>query len=527
MAFEKVQGTERVFFAYHQERIEEQVFCDMLKQSTYTIQCLTLKKEIVDSIQVADIDIALVSIHIPFMDPYELCYQLSLQKKSLPILMIASSPDSIDIPKAFAMGISDIIYAPYIKPLIWVRIETYLRLYKLECFIKTDNCDQYLQTDAQMEAIKKELTEKKEKRKCYQFTDTRVLLAEDNEMNQQLMKNILESSGIQVEIVKNGQEAIDQVLSKVKGHSQMFDAILMDIQMPVVNGFSAAQKIQQFLESSHQPEVPIIAITAHTMSNSREKCLRAGMVDYLAKPIDPERCLNVVSQWIHSDKISQSSEPSLSDRSSDISFLEEKIPGLNIKIGLKRAAGNEKLYKNMLSEFYEDYQHTSQRLLDLKKENKINDLRIMAHTLKGLGGNIGAEFLQNTAFLLEESIKTKVEDKIQASLQQLVNTIDTLLSFIKQYLPFLKEKEPSICHEDKQHAKEINFMAMKSELNNLYQYLDQGRTNAIDHFNPLFVLITEEFPDHVDPLKTFIHSYDYEKAQEMIIQITNKIDDRH
>jgi len=502
------------------ERIEEQVFCDMLKQDEYSIHCVYQKNDMNKCLQDIKIDIVLVSVHILYSNPYDLCFEISSHQKNFPILMIASSPDAVDIPKAFAMGVSDIILSPYIKPLIWSRIKTFLYLNYLEASIKTKNHEKYLEKHENVDVS----DQKKEvHRKRFQFSNTRILLAEDNDVNQQLMKNILELSGIQIDIAQNGQEAIDLIQSLINQQSPMFDAILMDIQMPELDGFSASQQIQKILENHKQPEVPIIAITAHTTTHSREKCMRAGMVDYLAKPIDPEKCLDVISQWIHSDKLIKADEQSFHPTTKTISSLENKISGLNIKTGLKRAAQNETLYKNMLLDFYNDYQETGKKLFYLYESNKKDDLRIMAHTLKGLGGNIGAEQMQKYAMQMEQSIKEDDEKRIKLTISQVVDAINILLDSIKANLHLLEEKIPRHCQEN-DHQKEVCEDELETELNDLYEYIDQGRTKAMQTFNGLFKQLEKRFADDTERLKQLILSYEFEKAQIIIHHMLNSLE---
>ncbi|KPA16857.1 Signal transduction response regulator, receiver region domain protein [Candidatus Magnetomorum sp. HK-1] len=526
MIFKNIQGTEPILYVYDPERIEEQVLGDMLNQGTYPIKCVTKKKNILEYIKKEKIHIALISIHISFMDPYDLCYEISVHKKSLPILLIISSPDAVDIPKAIAMGVSDIICAPYIKTLIWVRIETYLRLKCFESYIESEYNQSQLNKSNKTNS---QIQEKSEIRKRYKFKDTNILLAEDNEMSQQLMKNILRGAGINLEIVSNGQEAVDRIKSKYKElsplfdvkkeQSPLFDAILMDIQMPVLNGYLAATNIQEFLKNNHQPEIPVIAITAHTQSNTREKCLLAGMLDYLAKPIDPENCLEMLSQWIHSDKVTKSEKNSESCKPEQASLDMLQIEGIDINKGIKRAAGNEKLYKDLLLDFYEEYRHTGKRLLELKKKGKHEDLKILVHTLKGLGGNIGAEQLQENALMLEKAIKSNVKNDIQYAFQILVKTLNDLMKAIKQQSPHLKTKETRIISDKSIITNDISDASLKLELKELYQLLDQGRTNSIDYLNKILTKVSKKRLSNLDELNKLISTYEYEKAQKVLNKI--------
>jgi len=502
----------KILYVYHPDRMEEKVLCQMLEQSTYQVYLASQKQQALDAVQHETIDIALVSVHIPFMDPYILCHQINTKQKFTPTLLVVSSAESVDIPKALAQGVSDLIISPYIKQLIFARINNYIRLFKLESLLKSKSRARGVESATHKQSplpmVKDAQTHKQ-----YQFKDTRILLAEDNEVNQQLMNNILAQSGIDVDISNDGQGAVDKIRNVLKNNQPMYDLILMDLQMPVMDGFAASHAINELLEQENKPDIPIVAITAHTSVHSREKCLRTGMVDFLAKPIDPEACLDMVSQWIHSEKIEQAKKDSLCLEKSVSFSTNIQIPEINFKIGLKRAAGNESLLKKMLLEFYSSYQHTGGQLQQFNKEGKYEDLRVMTHTLKGLGGNIGAENLHQNALLLEQAIKKNSSEDIDISINKLVETIDRLMNGIKQNLDWLEEKQLAQQSSNKGREKD---QSLKSAFDNLYTILDQGRTSATDYFRELADQIPESMKADAKRLESLIESYDYEKAQLLV-----------
>jgi len=511
---EDSQKTISILFVYHSERIEEQVLNTMLKQSIHQIQSVTQKQEIINAIQERQTDIAIISTHIPFMDPYELCEHIS-RKHQIPVLMIVSSPECVDIPKAFTKGVFDIIVSPYIKPLVFTRIKNYYRLNQLE---KGKNLA--------WPDIKTELepdTKPQKGLKQYQFKNTSILLAEDNEINQQLMKNILTQSGVLVEIVNNGQEAIDHIRNALEKSKPLYDLILMDIQMPVLDGFSASLGIRELMEKYQKPEIPIIAITAHTSVHSREKCLRSGMVDFMPKPIDPETCLEVLSQWIHSDKICQHhtySIPSEQEVPEGITF---QLPEINIQIGLKRAAGNEILFKKMLLDFFNEYQNIVQHLESLYQNEKLDEIKVMAHTLKGLGGNIGAENLQKNAFLLEQALKQNIEADIQISLRNLTHTLNQMIHGIRENRKWLSQAEAS----DQPPTEQKDVKVLMHDLQQLDDLLGQGRTTSIDTYHELASQLPESMKSERKQLEALILSYDFDQAQTCLNQIIDKISPKH
>lgn len=354
----------------------------------------------------------------------------------------------------------------------------------------------------------------------YKFRNTCILLAEDNEVNQQLMKNILTQAGIHVEIAHNGQEAVDKIEIALDNKKSLYDLILMDLQMPVLDGYSASIAIRKRVENCQKPEIPIIAITAHTSVHSREKCLRSGMVDFMPKPIDPETCLEVLSQWIHSDKISQAHTNSIAIEQHTPSDIEFQISEINIKTGIRRAAGNEILFKKMLMEFLNEYQDIVQKLNNLFRNNNLDELKVLAHTLKGLGGNIGAENLHKNSFVLEQAIKHGIQADINSSFTNLVQTLDRLLQGIKQNWAWLKKDDPD---NDLLPKSLTNVNALKESLQNLDELLENGRTTAIDSFYELERLIPDAMKTESKHLESLVLAYDYDNAQRCLHNMIEKL----
>jgi len=511
MNIEDTKNKINVLYGYHSDRIEEQVLFTMLNQSPYIIKSATQKQDVIKVVQFEKIDIALISSHIPYMNPYDICNQI-VEKHAIPVFMLVSSPECVDIPKAFARGVSDIIVSPYIKPLVFARIENYYRLNQLE---KTSE----RKITSKIVKLKTDTASQKSPPKHYHFKDTNILLAEDNEVNQQLMKNILTQGGIHVEIVQNGQAAVDNIKDALENSKPLYDLILMDLQMPVLDGFSSSLAIREIVEKFQKPEIPIIAITAHTSVHSREKCLRSGMVDFIPKPIDPETCLEVLSQWIHSDKTSLADINCVCLENDKSHVKIGHIPEINYKMGLKRAAGNEVLFKKMLLEFYKEYHDIVQFIEKLLADGNLDQLKIMAHTFKGLGGNIGAENLQKNAFLLEQAIKQNIETDIRESLSNLAQTLDKLIHGIKQNMEWLKQTD--------EHKISINnetdVKALTKAFQNLDELLDKGRPSSIDTFHELASQIPESMKQESKSLETLILAYDFDNAQTCLQKMIDRL----
>jgi CheY-like chemotaxis protein len=286
-----------------------------------------------------------------------------------------------------------------------------------------------------------------------------VLLVEDNEINQQVAREILSDAGLEVTLANDGQEAVDAV------QQHKFDAVLMDIQMPIMDGYEATRRIRKWevgmrskigknsdLKSEIQDpesqiqEIPIIAMTAHAMTGDRDKSIQAGMNDHVAKPIDPEALFTTLLKWIQrpadreNDQLpetetSKSSKVEDSDRS-PLPFQAEgnddlppSLAGFDLAAGLKRLQGNRRLYRKLLLDFANGYREASENIHHALISNDINQVHSLVHNIKGLAGNLSATDLQNAAAEMDSSVK-----KALSSEKLMPGQLESNLSAVKKAL---------------------------------------------------------------------------------------------
>ncbi|MCK5543861.1 MAG: response regulator [Desulfobulbaceae bacterium] len=224
-----------------------------------------------------------------------------------------------------------------------------------------------------------------------------ILLVEDNMINQLVAQHLLTQAGMQVTIANNGKEAVELAETIV------FDAILMDIQMPEMDGFEATRTIRC---NTSEAQPPIIAMTANAMAGDREKCLDAGMNDHVAKPIEPKILFETLVKWIPAGE-RKPVPPSTPHEKSTVekTALPECLDGIDIKIGLRRTGGNRALYSNLLKDFVKDHGNDHQAIVDALVQNDIKVANRTAHTLKGVAGGIGAMALYESAQKVETALK--------------------------------------------------------------------------------------------------------------------------
>jgi PAS domain S-box-containing protein len=228
-----------------------------------------------------------------------------------------------------------------------------------------------------------------------QIRGASILLVEDNEINQQVAMELLENEDFMVSLAENGKEAVEAV------DNWDYDIILMDIQMPEMDGYQATREIRK---NPKFKELPIVAMTANAMAGDREKCIEVGMNDHVSKPIDPNELYDTLARYIKpQDNEIEHAEPDVSaEPEPDI---PDEIPGINIEDGLMRTAGKKSLYRRLLVQFYENYGNAVAEIRELLNDGDAEAARRLAHTIKGVSGNIAAMQVYEDAAAVEDCIR--------------------------------------------------------------------------------------------------------------------------
>jgi two-component system, sensor histidine kinase and response regulator len=226
--------------------------------------------------------------------------------------------------------------------------------------------------------------------------ELRILLAEDNEINRKVAVTLLTRQGLSVDAVENGLQALSAVQ---KSH---YSLILMDVQMPEMDGFEATQAIRKMEESLRR--IPIIAMTAHAMKEDRERCLAAGMDDYISKPINPGKLIELIEKWGYKPDAATAKKNGTQAVTNDV---EENLQLLDKEAALSRFSNDLEFYNEMLVDFI---QTTPERLTAMRfalDKNDDNSLALLAHNLKGVAANFNAEQLAHMAAGLYERASKK------------------------------------------------------------------------------------------------------------------------
>ncbi len=234
------------------------------------------------------------------------------------------------------------------------------------------------------------------------YRDRRVLLVEDNPLNQQVGQGLLARRGIEVSVASSGTEALQALNEK------HFDLVLMDIQMPDMNGYEVTRELRK---NPQLAEVPVVAMTAHATEDARQTCLDAGMNDFISKPIEPERLYSVLDHYFGLP-VAESAQSHPEEQE-----LFGELPGIAIREGLRHTGGNSDLYANLLLGFTRHHADDDEALRQLIERQQTDEARQLAHTLKGVAGGIGALELQGLYRRIETSLPETDEELLQTAIR--------------------------------------------------------------------------------------------------------------
>lgn len=337
----------------------------------------------------------------------------------------------------------------------------------------------------------------------------RILLVEDNAINQEIATELLQMVGMQVTTANNGQEAVDLV------EAQAFDLVLMDIQMPVMDGYQATRAIR---EKGEFEALPIIAMTANAMSGDKEKCLAAGMNDHLPKPINPNQVFQTLVDWI--EPTGESVSVMLDDAADEV--LE--IDGFDNESALARMGGNLKAYKKTLANVVQSEANVVTRVNEAIDQQDINTAIIAVHSLKGIAGNIGANYLREPAEQLEQALaqqQAQSRCELGEAEQEVLNVIESLVE--KMIDSIEKALAESDANSSAQVATSIDVSRFRTLSHQLYQQLDDFDSAAGDTFDDMLECMGNTLDKGLaKQIATVISNYDFDAALPLLEELTRR-----
>ncbi|PTN35634.1 response regulator [Desulfonatronum sp. SC1] len=378
-----------------------------------------------------------------------------------------------------------------------------------------------------------------------------VLVAEDNPINQQVARELLEGFGLTVRLADNGRKAVELVAA------ERFDLVLMDIQMPEMDGYEATRRIRA--AEVHGSRLPIIAMTAHAMTGVREKSLEAGMDDHVSKPIDPDLLRRTLARWLPTnDGERKTDEPATTPTApasavpssaalpspSASALLPKQLPGFDLAQGLARLRGNEKLYLKLLLDFHGSYAERLDKIDQAAQAGEREQAARTVHAVKGVAGNLAANELFEAAQVLEHALKAGPDtdpDGQAAAFAEFSAAFHTVMTSLTA-LATSNSVSPDASPEDSIPIPEtvsspaetarvespaahpdVDVAALHSLINDLGELLEDGNPRAEELAEGLLNRLDGRYSDLTGRLPQEIQDFQFEKAAETIAELTRRL----
>jgi two-component system sensor histidine kinase/response regulator len=335
------------------------------------------------------------------------------------------------------------------------------------------------------------------------FQGQQVLLVEDNEVNQQVASELLEQADLVVTIANHGQEGVDLLKQR------RFDIVLMDVQMPVMDGLTATRLIRK---EKLAPKTPIVAMTANAMQGDRDLCLDAGMDDYVAKPIEPEELMATLSRYLQ--PAGAQPGPVLHAVGGDWEF--PIIHGLDPKAGLRRVGNNATLYRKLLLQFRREQGASAAHIRVALAEGDLETATRAAHNLKGVAANLGALQASAQAAELEKRLRGQALQDLEGPLGLLDRTLERLC----QELAVLEVEATPV----KKEAAPVDLAALTAEVDAIRPLLESDLEQAMVLAEGLVTRYSgSEFQEPLHKLQDALQSFDTDAAQEHLDAIKERV----
>jgi CheY-like chemotaxis protein/HPt (histidine-containing phosphotransfer) domain-containing protein len=298
----------------------------------------------------------------------------------------------------------------------------------------------------------------------------RILLAEDNEINQQIAVELLEGAGARVDVAANGREALERLGAAPPG---TYALVLMDVQMPEMDGIEATHQIRA---DARHAKLPVIAMTAHAMAEERKRCAAAGMNDHISKPIEPTVMFQTLARWLGGK-----AGPVAAATIADDEHLPE-VSGLDAADGLRRVGGNRRLYRDLLRQFAHKQTDAAARVAAALRKKDFGAAERIAHSVKGVAGNLGIRGLYLLADALEKAVRSR--EAVKAALSAFEAELARTTTALKEVVaPAAAPAPPADAGGGARHAA------------NLASMLETSNAEATDYFDAHQAAIRAMFPN--------------------------------
>jgi CheY-like chemotaxis protein len=354
--------------------------------------------------------------------------------------------------------------------------------------------------------VKKQLAKKKQsneinKQARYDFSGRRLLLVDDNEVNRLVARESLEGSGFHIDFCVNGQEAVDAVTT------DDYDVVLMDIQMPVMDGLTATQEIRK--KGGRFESLPIIAMTAHALSGDREKSLEAGLDEHITKPIDLDILYNTLARFVDHSGVKNAEEQQEKQRN----MIIPEVEGIDGVACMERLKGNHTLFLSIANSYANDQAGSAEKIKDCIEQGDLGEATRIAHTLKGTSANIGAMEVSELAAKIEKKFKAGEVESAVFHLPELRHSLNALLKALGNYIECFSEPAEVA---DEAGSGDIDWALLQVFEDNLMQDLGKAQ-GSLDSLMKLPVGVAQMAG--LKELNQAFSAFDFNRCLDLIEQL--------
>ncbi|MCP4341629.1 MAG: AAA family ATPase [Desulfobulbaceae bacterium] len=342
----------------------------------------------------------------------------------------------------------------------------------------------------------------------------RLLLVEDNVINQQVAMATLERGGLVVDLVENGQAAIE----RVKMAETTYDLVLMDIEMPVRDGYTATRIIR---DDPRFAELPIIAMTAHALEGDRQKCLAAGMNDFVAKPVEERELYAALIKWIKPGKRDTTALMETGNKFVEEPWkqMPETIAGIDLESALSWVHGNSGLYKRILRDFLGKYADTGDLLQDSIRKGQVKEAEQLTHSLLGVCANIGANKLFPAVRELDELLKAEKNEEMQRPLTIVIEKLSSLMDALRGLHLDSTPAAPS--HAETPSAEPEQITRIFYEMSTLLQERNSRAMYCLPELKK--ALAGRQVKKELDLLNRTLYKLDFKKALAILLNMAETL----
>jgi two-component system sensor histidine kinase/response regulator len=359
-------------------------------------------------------------------------------------------------------------------------------------------------------ALLKQASGRQEQKSRDALMGLKVLLVEDNEINQRVAREILEDAGAAVAIASTGKAAFEEL-----SHNP-YDAVLMDLQMPEMDGIEATSFIRSTLRLT---EVPIIALTAHAFARERQQCLDAGMNEHISKPFDPEQLIAVLVRWTHPEKGEDARSDSSFQPRPEVVDEAPLVSEMEVKAALRRVRGNRSLLIDLLHAFDRDFADVCDGISNSLASGDLLVARQTVHALKGASGNLSLE----KTYELAAALETAIRSNDQTLCTSLLEKLEPALRLTIHEIGLLDRKYG----DSKKHAGSLQTTDPGELSAHLAQLESNFRINSINARTDFRIvrneLIRLGFLDQVGAIEGFMNKLDFKAAGKVLASVVQAL----